>query len=165
MWQMLAQQANAGDENVRELSDLGSSSGAKTSGESEGVEVSDINKATIRGRAAADASIKTLPNSTLTTLRIGTDGSYTGRDGRKVERVDWHMVACWGAIGEQAQSIRKGDVVQVEGPIRTRSYGEGASKKWITEIVASKVTVDAREREPQVERDDAPPLVEDDIPF
>ena len=127
--------------------------------------MSDINKAVIRGRAATDASVKHLPSSTLTTLRIGTDGSYTGRDGRKVERVDWHMVACWGAIGEQAQSIRKGDVVHVEGLIRTRSYGEGVNKKWSTEIVASKVTVDAREREPQVERDDAPPLVEDDIPF
>ena len=75
------------------------------------------------------------------------------------------MVACWGDVGEQAQGIRKGDVVQVEGQLRTRSYGEGPSKKWITEIVASKVTVDAREREPQVERDDAPPLAEDDIPF
>lgn len=165
MWQMLAQQANAGDENVRELSDLGSSSGSKTSGESEGSKVSDINKATIRGRAAADASIKTLTNSTLTTLRIGTDGSYKGKDGRMVERVDWHNVACWGEVGEQAQGIRKGDVVQVEGPIRTRSYGEGASKKWITEIIASKVTVDAREREPQVERDDAPDRSEGDIPF
>ena len=128
--------------------------------------MSDINKATIRGRAAADASIKHLTNSTLTTLRIGTDGSYKGKDGRMVERVDWHMVACWGEVAEQAQGIRKGDVVQVEGPIRTRSYGEGASKKWITEIVASKVvTVDAQDRKPTVERDDAPPLAEDDIPF
>ena len=127
--------------------------------------MSDINKAIIRGRAAADASIKTLPNSTLTTLRIGTDGSYKGRDGRMVERVDWHNVACWGEVGEQAQGIRKGDVVQVEGPIRTRSYGEGANKKWITEIVASKVTVDAQDRKPQVERDDAPDRSEDDIPF
>ena len=162
---MPPKQAGARDEDVRELSDIGSSSGAKTSGESEGSKVSDINKATIRGRAAADASIKTLPNSTLTTLRIGTDGSYKGRDGRKVERVDWHNVACWGEVAEQAQGIRKGDVVQVEGPIRTRSYGEGASKKWITEIVASKVVVDARDREPKVECDDAPPLAEDDIPF
>jgi len=125
----------------------------------------DINKAIIRGRATADASVKHLTNSTLVTLRIGTDGSYKGKDGRMVERVDWHNVACWGQVGEQAQGIRKGDVVQVEGPIRTRGYGEGANKKWITEIVASKVTVDARDREPQAERDDVPPLAEDDIPF
>ena len=127
--------------------------------------MNDINKAIVRGRAAADASVKSLPNSTLVTLRIGTDSSYTGRDGRKVERVDWHMIACWGDVCEQAHGIRKGDVVQVEGQLRTRSYGEGAAKKWVTEIVASKVTVDAREREPQVERDDAPPIGEDDIPF
>ena len=127
--------------------------------------MSDINKATIRGRAVADAAVKYLTNSTLVTLRIGTDGSYKGKDGRMVERVDWHNVACWGEVAEHAQGIRKGDVVQVEGPIRTRSYGDGASKKWITEIVASKVTVDAQERKPQVERDDGPPLAEDDIPF
>ena len=130
-----------------------------------GVEVSDINKAIIRGRAAADASVKHLTNSTLVTLRIATDGSYQGKDGCKVERVDWHNVACWGDVCEQAQGIRKGDVVQVEGQLRTRSYGEGAAKKWVTEIVASKVTVDARDRDPQVERDDAPPIGEDDIPF
>ena len=125
--------------------------------------MTDINKVIIRGRAAADASVKI--NSTLVTLRIGTDGSYTGRDGRKVERVDWHNVACWGDVCEQAQSIRKGDVVQVEGQLRTRSYGEGDAKKWVTEIVAARVTVDAREREPRIERDDAPPIGEDDIPF
>jgi len=56
-------------------------------------------------------------------------------------------------------------VVQVEGQLRTRSYGDGTAKKWVTEIVASKVTVDAREQEPQVERDDAPERSEDDIPF
>ena len=127
--------------------------------------MTDINKAIIRGRAAADASVKHLTNSTLVTLRIGTDGSYTGRDGRMVERVDWHNVACWGDVCEQAQGIRKGDVVQVEGQLRTRSYGEGAAKKWVTEIVASKVTVDAQDRKPQVERDDVPPIGEDDIPF
>lgn len=125
--------------------------------------MTDINKVIIRGRAAADASVKI--NSTLVTLRIGTDGSYQGKDGRKVERVDWHNVACWGDVCEQAQGIRKGDVVQVEGQLRTRSYGEGAAKKWVTEIVAARVTVDAREREPRIERDDAPPIGEDDIPF
>ena len=125
--------------------------------------MTDINKVIIRGRAAADASVKI--NSTLVTLRIGTDGSYQGKDGRKVERVDWHMIACWGKVAEQAQGIRKGDVVQVEGQLRTRSYGEGAAKKWVTEIVAARVTVDAREREPRIERDDAPPIGEDDIPF
>ena len=35
----------------------------------------------------------------------------------------------------------------------------------MTEIVAARVTVDAREREPRIERDDAPPIGEDDIPF
>jgi len=127
--------------------------------------MTDINKAVLRGRAMQDASVKHLTNSTLVTLRIATDGSYQGKDGRMVERADYHNVACWGKVGEQAQGIRKGDVVAIEGPMRTRSYGDGAAKKWITEVVADKITVDAQDREPQVERDDVPDRSEDDIPF
>lgn len=130
-----------------------------------GVEVSDINKAIIRGRAAADASVKHLTNSTLVTLRIATDGSYQGKDGCKVERVDWHMIACWGKVAEQAQSVRKGSVVQVEGEIRTRSYDKGGEKRYVTEIVASKIVCDSVGRVPQIERDDVPERPEDDIPF
>ena len=52
----------------------------------------DINKVIIRGRAAASAEWKDLPNTTLVTLRVATSDDYTDRDGRKVERTDWHML-------------------------------------------------------------------------
>ena len=127
--------------------------------------MSDINKVIIRGRAAANAEWKDLPNTTLVTLRVGTSDDYTDRDGRKVARTDWHMVACWGKMADQARDIRKGDVVQVEGKIRTRSYEAKDGKRYITEIIASKVTRDGAEREPQIERDDVPERSDDDIPF
>ena len=125
----------------------------------------DINKVTIRGRAAASAEWKDLSNTTLVTLRVGTSDDYTDRDGRKVERTDWHMVACWGKMADQARGIRKGDVVQVEGKIRTRSYEAKEGKRYITEIIAAKITRDSAEREPQIERDDVPERSDDDIPF
>jgi len=125
----------------------------------------DINKVIIRGRAAANAEWKDLPNTTLVTLRVGTSDDYTDRDGRKVERTDWHTVACWGKMADQARGIRKGDVVQVEGKIRTRSYEAKEGKRYITEIIAAKITRDSAEREPQIERDDVPERSDDDIPF
>jgi single-strand DNA-binding protein len=127
--------------------------------------MSDINKVIIRGRAAANADWKDLPNTTLVTLRVATSDDYTDRDGRKVERTDWHMVACWGKMADQARGIRKGDVVQVEGKIRTRSYEAKEGKRYITEIIAAKITRDSAEREPQIERDDVPERSDDDIPF
>ena len=127
--------------------------------------MSDINKVIIRGRAAANAEWKDLPNTTLVTLRVGTSDDYTDRDGRKVERTDWHTVACWGKMADQARGIRKGDVVQVEGKIRTRSYEAKEGKRYITEIIAAKITCDAADREPQIQRDDAPERTEDEIPF
>ena len=127
--------------------------------------MSDINKVIIRGRAAANADWKDLPNTTLVTLRVGTSDDYTDRDGRKVERTDWHMVACWGKMADQARDIRKGDRVEVEGKLRTRSYEAKDGKRYITEIIAGKITRDGAEREPQIERDDVPERSEDEIPF
>lgn len=75
--------------------------------------MSDINQVKLRGRAGGDAEVKTLPNSTLVTVRIATGNSYTDRSGSKVDRTDWHLVACWGKVAEQATGIRKGDVVTV----------------------------------------------------
>ena len=125
----------------------------------------DINKVTIRGRAAASAEWKDLPNTTLVTLRVGTSDDYTDRDGRRVERTDWHTVACWGKMADQARGIRKGDRVEVEGKLRTRSYEAKDGKRYITEIIAGKITRDGAEREPQIERDDVPERSEDEIPF
>ena len=127
--------------------------------------MSDVNKVILRGRAAANAEWKDLPNTTLVTLRVATSDDYTDRDGRRVERTDWHTVACWGKMADQARGIRKGDVVQVEGKIRTRSYEAKEGKRYITEIIAAKITRDSAEREPQIERDDVPERSDDDIPF
>ena len=127
--------------------------------------MSDINKVTLRGRAAANAEWKDLPNTTLVTLRVGTSDDYTDRDGRKVERTDWHLIACWGKMADVGRGVRKGDVVQVEGKIRTRSYEAKDGKRYITEIIAGKITRDGAEREPQIERDDVPERSEDEIPF
>ena len=80
--------------------------------------MSDINQVKLRGRAGGDAEVKTLPNATLVTVRIATGESYTDRSGSKVDRTDWHLVACWGQMADQACGIRKGDVVQVEGKIQ-----------------------------------------------
>ena len=76
-----------------------------------------------------------------------------------------HMVACWGQMADQARGIRKGDVVQVEGKIRTRSYDKGGEKRYVTEIIATKIVCDSGDREPQIERDDVPERSEDEIPF
>ena len=127
--------------------------------------MTDVNKVVLRGKAADNAQWKDMQNTTLVTLRVATSDDYTDRDGRKVERTDWHTVACWGKMADQARGIRKGDVVQVEGKIRTRSYEAKEGKRYITEIIAAKITRDSAEREPQIERDDVPERSDDDIPF
>jgi single-stranded DNA-binding protein len=72
---------------------------------------------------------------------------------------------CRGQMADQARGIRKGDAVSVEGKLRTRSYDKAGEKRYVTEIIASKITCDAADREPQIQRDDVPDRSEDEIPF
>ena len=127
--------------------------------------MTDVNKVVLRGKAADNAQWKDMQNTTLVTLRVATSDDYIDRDGRKIERTDWHTVACWGKMADQARGIRKGDAVSVEGKLRTRSWDDKGTKRYITEIIASKITCDAADREPQIQRDDAPERTEDEIPF
>ena len=48
---------------------------------------------------------------------------------------------------------------------RAVSYDKGGEKRTIAEIIASKITCDAADREPQIQRDDVPDRSEDEIPF
>ena len=127
--------------------------------------MTDVNKVVLRGKAADNAQWKDMQNTTLVTLRVATSDDYIDRDGRKIERTDWHTVACWGKMADQARGIRKGDAVSVEGKLRTRSWDDKGTKRYITEIIASKITCDAADREPQIQRDDVPDRSEDEIPF
>jgi hypothetical protein len=49
-------------------------------------------------------------------------------------------------------------------PLR-RDYVGKDLERYITEIIAAKITRDSAEREPQIERDDVPERSDDDIPF
>ena len=51
----------------------------------------DINHDTSR---AVASRMERPANTTLVTPRVATSDDYTDRDGRKVERTDWHTVAC-----------------------------------------------------------------------
>ena len=93
--------------------------------------MSDINKVIIRGRAAANAEWKDLPNTTLVTLRVATSDDYTDRDGRKVERTDWHMVACWGRWSAR-RSHRRTWARQALNTPRMEFWAHGS--EWLTTI-------------------------------
>lgn len=105
--------------------------------------MSGVNKVILVGRLGADPEIKAVGNAqSVARLSVATSESWTGKDGQKQERTEWHRVVVWGRQAENcAKHLSKGRQVYVEGRLQTRSWEDTASgqKKYATEIVATTV--------------------------
>jgi single-strand DNA-binding protein len=107
----------------------------------EGV-MSGVNKVIIVGRLGTDPELKAVGSGqNVTRLSVATSEAWTGKDGNKQERTEWHRVTVWGKLAEIcAKHLSKGRQVYVEGRLQTRSWEDPqGQKRYATEIVASTV--------------------------
>jgi single-strand DNA-binding protein len=59
-----------------------------------------------------------------------------------VDSVTWHRVVLWQGLAEDAQSLRKGSAIRVEGFQKSRTFtGRDGKTRTVVEIVADKFTV------------------------
>jgi len=103
--------------------------------------MSGINKVIIIGRLGQDPEMKAVgQGATVTRLNVATSENWTGKDGQKQERTEWHRVVVWGKLAEICgKYLAKGRQVYVEGRLQTRSWEDNGQKKYSTEIVANTV--------------------------
>lgn len=103
-----------------------------------------VNKAIILGRLGKDPETRTLDNGTVVTnFSIATSESFKDKNtGEKKEVTDWHNCVAWRAVGEiAAKYLHKGDMVYVEGKIKTRSWEKDGVTRYVTEIVVDNLTL------------------------
>ena len=104
--------------------------------------MSGVNKVIIIGRLGSDPELKNVGNNqSVARLSIATSENWTGKDGQKQERTEWHRVVVWGRQAENcAKHLSKGRQVYVEGRLQTRQWEDPqGQKKYSTEIVANTV--------------------------
>lgn len=115
--------------------------------------MASLNRVTLIGRVGADPEIRyTQAGQATCSLRIATDESYTDRDGKRVERTEWHRVAVFGKSAENCnQYLGKGSLVYVEGKLATRKWQDQKGQgRYTTEIHADRVQfLDRKENGPQ----------------
>ncbi len=141
-----------------------------------------VNKATIIGNVGNDPEMKyTASGQAVANFSIATNESWTGKDGQKNERTEWHRIVAWGRLAEICgQYLSKGKPVYVEGSIRTRSWEDrDGNTKYTTEIHAKELQFlgggqesSGVEKPPQESESGRPPIevpddksMDDDIPF
>jgi single-strand DNA-binding protein len=136
--------------------------------------MSSLNRVMLIGRLGADPEVRyTSGGSQVTNFTLATNEFWTGPDGKREERTEWHRIVAFGKLAEICgKYLNKGKQIYIGGKIRTRSWEdrEGA-KRYVTEIVAQEMKMlgvsPQEERIADVEAL-APPnaqVLEDDIPF
>lgn len=98
-----------------------------------------VNRVTLVGRLGADPEVRNFQSGgSVCNLRVATSESWRDKQsGEKKERTEWHNVTVQqeGAIKFAEQYLRKGDLVYVEGQIRTRKWKDrDGNDRYSTEI-------------------------------
>jgi single-strand DNA-binding protein len=105
--------------------------------------MSGINKVILVGRVGKDPEVRYLEGGiAVAKFSLATSETYKNKEGNKVESTEWHNVVAWRQIAEVIEKyVKKGDLLYIEGKLRTRTYGEENNKKYFTEIVTDQMTM------------------------
>ena len=97
-----------------------------------------VNRVEIIGNLGRDPEVRhTSDGKPIVNLSIGTTAKWTGGDGLKHEKTEWHRVVCWNEkLGEVIQKYaRKGDLVRIVGMLETHKWEKDGEDRYSTEIV------------------------------
>lgn len=106
--------------------------------------MSGVNKVILVGRLGKDPEIRNLDsgvavaNFTMATSEIYRDKTTN----EKKQITEWHNIVLWRGLAETAQKyLHKGDMVYIEGKLRTRSWEKEGVTRYITEVVADNMSM------------------------
>jgi single-strand DNA-binding protein len=106
--------------------------------------MSGVNKVILVGRLGKDPEVRNLENgATVANFTIATSESYKDKTtGEKKEITEWHNIVLWRGLAEISQKyLHKGDMIYIEGKLRTRSWEKEGVTRYTTEIVADNMTM------------------------
>lgn len=99
-----------------------------------------LNQIVIVGRLVKDPELKeTDKGKKVTNITLAVPRSYKNVNGE----YDTDFIDCvlWTGVAENtAEYCKKGDLLGVKGRVQSRTYEKEEEKKYVTEVVAEKVT-------------------------
>jgi single-strand DNA-binding protein len=96
-----------------------------------------LNKVLLYGNLTRDPELRALPSGQqVANFSIATNRSYTDKEGRKQEMVEYHNVVAFGRQAEViGQYMKKGRPLFIDGRLQTRSWEAEGKKNYRTEII------------------------------
>lgn len=110
-----------------------------------------INKVIIIGNLTRDPVMKTTQTGQpIATFGVATNRQWVTRDNQRHDSTEFHEVVAWAKLAEICeQYIRKGNLVYIEGYLKTRSWEDpsGEGKRYRTEIVIQDIIMLEKRRD------------------
>lgn len=106
-----------------------------------------INKVTLIGHIGKDPDTFTFDDGTKKiSFSLATTESYRDRNTNEWrDQTEWHNIIGYRYLAEK--NIAKGDLIYVEGKIKSRKYNDkDGNERYITEILAEKINMLAHPR-------------------
>lgn len=106
--------------------------------------MSGVNKVILVGRLGKEPEIRNLESGVpVANFTMATSETYKDRTtGERKEVTEWHNIVLWRGLAEVASKyLHKGDMVYIEGKLRTRSWEKEGVTRYTTEIVADNMTM------------------------
>jgi single-strand DNA-binding protein len=132
--------------------------------------MSGVNKVILLGRIGKDPEVRNLDNGqTVASFSLATSESYKDKaTGEKKEITEWSNIVFWGKQAETIQKyVHKGDLLYVEGKLRTRSWEKDGVTRYTTEIIGNNFTMlgSKSQEEPAYESQSTGSAEDSDLPF
>ncbi len=110
-------------------------------------QVRSLNRVILVGRAGKDPEVTVMASSgqQLAKFSLATNEGYFDKNSNawKDLPTEWHNIVAWRALAQKVEKgVGKGDLVLVEGSIRTRKWKDKSGQdRSTTEIQADNITV------------------------
>jgi single-strand DNA-binding protein len=106
--------------------------------------MSGVNKVILVGRLGKDPDVRNLESgATVANFTMATSETYKDKTtGERKEITEWHNIVLWRGLADvAAKYLHKGDMVYIEGKLRTRSWEKEGVTRYTTEIVGDNMTM------------------------
>lgn len=111
-----------------------------------------VNKVILIGNLGKDPEVRYLEGGiAVANFPIATTETFRDKNGNKNEQTEWHQIVLWRRLAEVAEKyLRKGQMVYLEGKIRSRSWEDkDGNKRYTTEIFGDVLTILSRREDQQ----------------
>lgn len=122
-----------------------------------------VNQVILIGRLGREPESHDTAGGKMAFFSVATSRRYKGQDGQTQEETEWHSIVAFGATADiVAKYVKKGDLVYVNGRLRTRKYTDKQGvERFKTEIICNNLQMLGG----RLKNVDPKPETAEDVPF